>query len=155
MPGIYSYDSPKKLFKKRMRDYTSFCLNPSEDGLFNKIFPLYHLREWICPGKNVHKKIQSKSKIDYTREEELYVTLHHMREYKVIRSLCNNAKHFEYKPDDLNGRMDVLYGARVDLMQAGDLLSITHFTVDSIEVRTIFGPVYMAYYKYFNNQLSD
>ena len=50
MAGIYSFNSPLKLFDKLTRDFFALYKNPSEDGIFSVVFSLYHLREWICPG---------------------------------------------------------------------------------------------------------
>jgi hypothetical protein len=147
MPGIYSYNSPHKLFEKLKRDFIEFFNNPSEDGLLTVLFSLYHLREWICPGKEIYKSIALKSEADRTSEERLYMNMYSMPEYKIVCSLCNHAKHFKNK--GLDGRTDALHGARAGMARAGDSLGITHFTVDGIEVRDIFCTVYKKYLEYF------
>ncbi len=103
------------------------------------------------PWQGCSQKNPKKSEIDYSTEEQLYTTLHGIKEYKIVCSLCNHAKHFECDRDKVNRQMDILHGARAGLMQAGDSLSITHFTVDGIEVRTIFAPVYTVYFEYFKH----
>jgi hypothetical protein len=151
MPGLYAYNSARKLFEKLIRDFTAFGANPSDDGLFAVIFTLYHLREWICPGEDAHKRIRNKPQLQRSREERLYATLHDMEEYKVVRALCNNAKHFEGRDGNLDDRTDKISGARAGMMRAGDSLSVTHFTVDGMEIRTILAPVFMIYFKYFQS----
>lgn len=71
-----------------------------------------------------------------------------MKEYEIIRGLCNNAKHFN--ATDINDRTEILVGARAGLMKAGDSLGITHFLVERIEIRDIFWPVYKVYFQYFD-----
>jgi hypothetical protein len=146
MAGIYSVNTPSRLFEKLVRAFTAFCSSPSEDGIFEVIFPLYHLREWICPeGFESYKNTPEDAR---TREERLHAYLHSMPEYEVLRDLCNSAKH--YSVGDISNRTDVLQGFRAGLGRAGDSLGITHFTVDGKELRTVFWPVYKVYFAYFH-----
>ena len=70
-----------------------------------------------------------------------------MKEYKLVASLCNNAKHFDVT--DINERTGILEGARCGLARCGDSYGITHFLVDGIEIRDVFWPVYNVYIQYF------
>jgi hypothetical protein len=145
MTGIYSINTPERLFEKLVRSFTTFCDSPSEDGIFEVVFPLYHLREWICPGGfDSYKTKPEKSR---TREERLHAQLHAMPEYEVVRGLCNSAKHYSVR--DFSNRTDVIQGFRAGLGKAGDSLGVTHFTVDGREIREYIWPVYEVYFAYF------
>lgn len=148
MAGIYSVNTSARLFDKLGRSFQSFCASPSEDGIFDVIFPLYHLREWICPGG--YESYKGKSEADLTAEEKLHAGLHEMPEYRLVRELCNSAKH--YTSDSLTARTNVLKGFRVGLGRAGDSLGVTHFLVDGREIRNIFFPVYKVYHAYFDGR---
>jgi len=143
--GIYTTSTPERLFERLERSFNAFCEWPSEDGIFDVIFPLYHLREWICPGG--HKSYKAKPEINRTPQERLHERLYLMPEYQVVQALCNNAKH--YNEGNLENRTDVLQGARAGLMRAGDSLGVTHFMVDGREIRDYFWPVYQVYRAYF------
>jgi hypothetical protein len=115
------------------------------------IFPLYHLREWICPGG--HKIYQLKPENVRTREERFHADLYAMPEYEVVGSLCNAAKH--YNARTLDGRTKVSEGFRAGLGRVGDSLGVTHFMVDGRDIRDFFWPVYRMYFDYFNEIQSD
>jgi len=150
MTGIYSYDGPQKLFEKLARDFTVFCDNPSEDGILNVIFPLYHLREWICPGG--YASYKKKSQETWDGAELLHDQLFNMREYRIVQEMCNNAKHFSDSAYGLSTRTSRLEGKRCGLGRCGDRFNITHFLIDRVEIRNAFWPVYAAYFKYFQSQ---
>ncbi|WP_440531803.1 hypothetical protein [Variovorax sp. YR566] len=145
MAGIYSLNTPQRLFEKLVRSFEAFCRSPSEDGIFEVIFPLYHLREWICPGG--YSSYKNKLEADRSKEERLHAQLHVMPEYEVIRELCNSAKHFS--SPTLSARTDVVQNLRAGHGRVGDSLGITHFTVDGKEIRDFFWPVYLVYLAYF------
>lgn len=146
MSGFYSINSPNRLFERLVERFTAFNKSPSEDGIFDVVFPLYHLREWIHPSG--HQSYKDKTPESFTREESLHSALHYMPEYRVIRDICNNAKHFD--DNDLSIRTKVYKGARAGLMTCGDSLGVTHFLVDGVEIRKIFWLVYRMYFEYFN-----
>jgi hypothetical protein len=74
-------------------------------------------------------------------------------DYKQIRALCNNSKHFHHK---LNGpTTSVIVGARAGLLRAGDSLGQTYFIVDGMDVRDILMDVYRSFKLYFEKQLPD
>ena len=153
MAGFYSY-TREKFFQRLVREFGTFCSSPSEEGIMSVVFPLCHLREWLYPGfaKEVGKAIEAKPDIDRTNEERLYITLTKMREYGLVLALCNHAKHFEYNKEPLDDKMCQLHGASAGMMRSGDSLGITHFTVDGIEIRDIFWPVYRMYFDYFETR---
>lgn len=150
MAGIYALDTSGRLFEKLVRDLGAFFDAPSEEGIFNVIFPLYHLREWVCPGG--YDSYKAKLPAARSHEEELHATLHTMPEYKVVRALCNRAKH--YTAGELGARTSVVHGLSVGYGRVGDSLGITHFLVDGIEIRDIFWPVYMVYFAHFRGRQS-
>lgn len=146
MTGVYSCNSPRRLFNRLARSYVAFHNSPSEDGIFDVVFPLYHLREWICPGGPASYKGKPNDKLSL--EERLHSQLHSTAEYQIVRDLCNNAKHYN-DASNLANRTDVLEGLRVGIGRAGDSLGITHFLVDGKEIRDVFSPVYKMYVDYF------
>lgn len=151
MDGIYSIDNPNRLFERLVRQFSAFCRSPSEDGIWDVIFPLYHLREWICPDG--YKSYKHKQKRELSREEWLHAHLYAMPEYEIVRSLCNAAKH--YSQEELEGRVQVAEGLRAGLARAGDSLGVTHFLVDGRDVRDFFWPVYQVYFHYFRTRQSE
>lgn len=151
MAGIYSIDTSKKLFEKLVRNFSEFCDSPSEDGIFEVIFPLYHLREWICPGG--YESYRTKPVEHRTVEEKLHADLHAMSEYETVRNLCNCAKH--YSVEGTAAKTSVLKGFRAGLGRAGDSLGVTHFMVEGVEIRDVFWPVYKAYFSYFQPKDND
>lgn len=146
MGGLYSINNSRRLFERLVVLYSTFYSNPSEEGIFDVIFPLCHLREWICPGK--YESYKNKDKKDITKEEALHALLHEMPEYKTIRELCNAAKH--YNANTLDNRTQIYQGARVGLANCEDSLDVTHYVVDGRDIRDIFWPVYSVYFSYFN-----
>jgi len=145
MAGIYSINSPQRLFEKLARDYAAFCAAPTEDGLWIVLFLLYHLREWICPGG--YESYQRKPECDRSREEIFHGKVYCIPEHQVVRSLCNGFKHCKLEP--LAGRTQAVQGFRVGLGRMGDSLGVTHFMVDGQDIRDIFGPVYNACLEFF------
>ena len=150
MPGFFTY-TPERFFQRLVRDFSAFCSSPSEDGVMSVVFHLFHLREWLCPGReeNMLKRIRQKAEADRTPAECLYLALEGLNEYRQVKALCIHAKHFECKKDSFDGKMNQLQGARAGMMRVGDGLGVTHFTVDGIEIRSILWPVYQMYFDYF------
>ncbi len=152
MSGIFSVNSASRLFEKLSRSIQAFEENPTEEGIFEIIFPLYHLREWILP--NGFASYKDKSETELTKEEKVHFHLHtNVPEYTVVRELCNNAKH--YKDMGLTGRTSVLEGFRVGYGRVGDRLDVTHFVVDGKDIRDFFNPVFQVYYDYFHTSDSS
>lgn len=145
MTGLYSINSPIRLFQKLAFNFVRYDCTPNEDHIYDVLFPLYHLREWIHPQG--HGTYQSKAVADWTKEEKLYDALHKLSAYQIVRSLCNNAKHFN--DEDLEERTAVLRKFRAGYGRCGDSLDVTHYLVDGIEIRTIFWEVYRVYFNYF------
>jgi len=147
MTGLFSYSTPEQLFEKLIKDFSAFYQAPSVDGLYAVLFPLYHLREWIYPGK--YTSYANKPVVNRTGEELLHETLFNMREYQIVRDLCNNAKHFADDDSNLSNRTAELESLRFGYGRYGDSFGITHYLVDGVEIRDILWPVYMTYFEYF------
>lgn len=148
MPGLFGVNTPHMLYERLSRSLAAFAAEPSEDGVFEVIFPLYHLREWICPGG--YESYRQVPEHMRTREQRLHARLHEMDEYQVVRDLCNNAKHFEDQENPRN--MQVLEGARAGFARAGDRLGVAHFVVDGREIRECFDAVAREYRTYFEGE---
>lgn len=144
-PGLYSIGSPRQLYEKVRRDFDAFYRQPTIDGLFSVLFPLYHLREWICPGG--HERYEHKSADARSDAERFHAALHAMPEYGQVRDLCNHAKHLGVP--EIGSRTEILEGLRVGLGGCNDALDVTHFVIDNREIRDVFWTVYIAYTKYF------
>lgn len=147
MPGLFGTDTPRKLHAHLDKALRAFAEHPTEDGIFEVIFPLYHLREWTCLGG--HESYRHVPEVERTPEQRLHSRLHTLEEYRVIRDLCNNAKHFEAKGALLE--TSVLEGLRVGYGRAGDSFGVTHFIVDGREIRKYFDAVAAEYHAYFND----
>lgn len=147
MSGLFGTDTPRKLHTRLVKALQAFAEHPSEDGIFDVIFPLYHLREWICPGG--YESYRHVPMVERTREQRLHSRLHALQEYRVIRDLCNSAKQFEAKGASLE--TSVLEGLRVGYGRAGDSLGVTHFVVDGREIRKCFDAVAAEDHAYFND----
>ncbi len=149
MSGLFSIDSPERLYEKVKQDFVAFYKDPTIDGLFQVLFPLYHLREWICPGG--YRTYKGKAVSARNAGEVLYSHLESLPEYSTLRSLCNHAKHLS--DPGLNARTEVLEGFRVGLGGCGDSLGVTHFVVENRDVRDVLSPVFRAYRNYFEGEL--
>ena len=147
MTGLFSITTSQKLFQKLVRSFASFCKDPSEEGLFEVLFPLYHLREWIYP--NGYGSYKTKDRLDRSEEEKLHEYLHSLPEYQTVRHLCNSAKHYTANSSLTT---EVFQGLRAGWGTCGDSLGVTHFVVDGVEIRRIFWPVYSTYFKYFKKK---
>ena len=146
MHGLYSFNTPERLFQRLQRSFATFCQSPSEDGLWDVLFPMYHLREWIYSGD--YSTYKGKADAELTREQRLHRDIYAMNEYAVIRELCNRAKHFNVKEDI--GALHVLQGARAGLANCNDSLGVTHFTINGQEIRSYLYPLMRAYVLYFH-----
>lgn len=148
MAGIFELTTARMMFEHLQKKWVSFCSNPNEELLIDTLFPMYHLREWICPKKWDEYKCRYPNNL--TDAEKLHFLLHDLPEYKIIRSLCNKTKHYS-KGSELDYRMDVVHGARAGLMRCGDSLGTVYFCVDGVDIRSIFNEVYCLYYRYFSS----
>ena len=155
MSGKYSINTAQKLFEKIGRDLESFYNHPSEDGIFNVIFPLYHLREWICPGG--YKSNEMKPCTEPTKEERIHDLLYNYDDYKIIRELCNNIKH--WNPSKLKNSIDLktyeTQGFICGLASCGESLGTENFLVNGKSIRDVFSSVYKVYNDYFENSIAN
>ncbi|NPE61370.1 hypothetical protein HLB26_21305 [Dickeya dadantii] len=145
MSGLFNTLDSSNMFVHLQKKWESFYHHPSEERLIDTLLPLYHLREWICPGSSASYK----NKDELTAEEKLHSFLYTYPPYEVVRELCNRTKHFKKQNGDIN--LNVIKGARTGLMRVGDALGSTYFTVDGVDIRDIFMAVYRVYYQYFES----
>jgi len=145
MPGLFGINEPRLLYKRLLCRLSIFTEHPIEEGIFDVIFLLCHLREWICPGgSDTYKHILEAER---SPEQKLHAKLHTLQEYIVVRDLCNNAKHFADRSPARE--MEVFVGTRAGFMRVGDRLDVMHLIVDGCEVREYFDVVVEEYYSYF------
>lgn len=143
--GHFDLNTPEALFKKASNDYFEFFKKPNSWTLFNLLATFNHLVEWICP--EAKGKSPKASYAHGTPQQKFYDQLWSKPEFRVIRSLCNNSKHFHHKPTEPN--TDVINGARAGRARAGDSISQTYYIVDGTDIRDILITVYQSYKKYF------
>lgn len=148
MAGLFSTGDAGAMFEHLKNKWVNFHNHPTEEGLIDTLFPMYHLREWIYQGKK--SDYSGKADDELSREEALNKTLWALPEYLVIKSLCNHSKHYMCDPDKNPEHVTVeIKGARAGLMKCGDSLSESYFLVDGRDIRDILMPVYKVYYEYF------
>ncbi|MEY8712030.1 hypothetical protein [Mangrovibacter phragmitis] len=148
MAGLFSKGDAAAMFNHLKNKWVSFHNDPTEEGLIDTLFPMYHLREWIYQGrKSVYK---SKSDDELTLEEGTDKKLWALPEYEIVKSLCNHSKHYKCDPgkNTVHSTVEVK-GARAGLMRCGDSLGASYFLVDGRDIREIFAAIYSIYYGYF------
>ena len=137
-----------KLYEKAKRDVLIFIRAPIEDHLFNALFALYHLREWIYPDG--YESYKNKNLNDMTSNEHFHNNLHTNPDYVIIRQLCNRAKHV--KVDSTSFETNLKQGLIPGYARAGDSLGQKVFLVENRDVRTVMENVLEEYNSYFNMQ---
>lgn len=148
MAGLFSTGDAGAMFEHLKSKWVTFYEHPTEEGLIDTLFPMFHLREWIYQGKK--KFYEGKNSSELSREEALDKKLWELPEYQVIKSLCNHSKHFRCNPDKNMIHVTVeVKGARAGLTKCGDSLGESYFLVDDRDIRDIFIEVYRTYYEYF------
>ena len=144
--GFFRLKTPYDLFCKVKCDFEDYCKNPNDYSLFNLLCGLNHLREWIEKYQNNHK---------FDSKPQFFVSkLLNDSDYKVIKELCNNAKHFK----DLKGigqRSNCFEGFRTGFSRAGDRLGQMNNTVDGKDIRDVVFNIYKKYKKYFEEIHKD
>ena len=153
MAGLFSTGDAGAMFGHLKNKWVSFYKHPTEEGLIDTLFPMFHLREWIYQGKK--SDYNNKPEEELSCEEALDKTLWALPEYRVIKSLCNHSKHFMCDPIR-NPEHDTVEvkGARAGLMKSGDSLGSSYFLVDGRDIRDAFMVVYRVYYAYFEAEKS-
>lgn len=146
MAVIFGAGEPKGMFKHLKTKWINFNLNPTEERLFDTLYPMYHMREWIYQG-NV-KDYAGKYEAYLSREQILDKTLWSLPEYLALRSLCNHTKHFKPGPSKVK-HTRVFQGANTEPLRCNDPSCCIHFTVDNRDIRDIFLAVYLIYHEYF------
>ncbi len=135
------------LFEKAKKDVAAFMGDQNDDNLLNALFVLNHLREWIYPPG--YEAYQGKPKDQYSREERLHAELHDDPDYRVIRDLCNRAKHVQAMMSTTTTR--VLIGLIAGFARAGDRLGQRNYIVDGEDVRVFMERLLDKYKAYFKN----
>ncbi|WP_054698601.1 hypothetical protein [Geotalea toluenoxydans] len=115
-------------------------------GLWDVLTCFNHLLEWICP--EAHGREPAAKFKDGTRTQRFYYRLWNSTDYKNIKDLCNNLKHFHHKASGPD--ISIEKGAKAGLLRAGDSLSQTYFLSDHEDVRVILMAVYREYKGYFD-----
>lgn len=145
MNGLFELNIPEDLFKKAQQDYESFCDNPNDYDLFNLLTTITHLRDWICPsGYNSYK---NKIKSIYTKEEKIHSKLYENKNFKIIKELCNNSKHFN--DSGIGVETEILNGFICDFSVCGDRLGQRNYLVEGQDLRDILNDVFFVYNEYF------
>lgn len=149
MAGLFNTGDARAMFEHLKIKWVNFYKHPSEEGLIDTLFPMYHLREWIFQGRE--SDYDGKSYVELSGEEVLDKTLRGLPDYKIVRSLCNHSKHYLCDPKKNPEHETVeIVGSPVGLMKCGDSLNSSYFLVDGRDVRDIFMAVYKVYYGYFD-----
>ena len=146
--GHFDLSTPEALYDKAVHDYSKFFKSPDSWSLFNLLTTFTHLLEWICP--EAKGKQPDICFVSGTKQQQFYYQMWNRNDYKLIRALCNNSKHFNHKT---NGpTTSVIKGARAGLLCAGDSLGQEYFIVDGKDIREMFVGIYRAYKQYFEEQ---
>lgn len=153
MSGLFGMGEAKDMFVHLQKKWGNFYENPTEEGLIDTLFPMYHLREWIYQGKIADHR--TKNNAELTLEEKIDKHLLALAEYQIVRSLCNHSKHYKTGPSNKEHETVEIKGPRAGLMRCGDSLGMSHFIVDGRDIRDIFVVVYRAYYEYFESLRSN
>ncbi|QLR44755.1 hypothetical protein HV346_19725 [Enterobacter sp. RHBSTW-00994] len=148
MAGLFNKCDAGAMFEHLKSKWVNFYKHPTEEGLIDTLFPMYHLREWIFQGKKIDYDGKPCGKL--SREEALDKALQELPDYLVVRSLCNHTKHYSCDPKRNREHKTVeIIDSPVGLMKCGDSLNSSYFLVDGRDVRDIFMAVYRVYYGYF------
>lgn len=134
--GFFELSTPYDLFCKAKHDLKVFCEKPSSYNLFNLVCVLNHLREWIEKDQSYDRK-----------SKQLCVELNKNQNYKIIKAVCNNAKHFR----NISQHYSVFEGFRCGFNRAGDRLGQRNYMVDGQDVRDIVSKVFNEYKTYFES----
>ena len=150
MSGFYLL-TPRALLAKAQREVVDFHETSALERLFDACCTLNHLRDWICPDAENRHKLQSWPN---GPEERFADELWKMNEYKVVRALCNRAKHFVITKSGPNPTTDVVHGAAVGLLRTGDAVLIYYLVglagTACYDVRDVLLALLRAYLTYFN-----
>jgi hypothetical protein len=135
------------LYEKARREVASIVSDSNDDSVLNALFALNHLRDWIYPDG--HDAYSKKNQKDYTDEERLHSELYSDPNYKIVRELCNRAKHVGEKE---NYSTCVREGLIAGLARAGDNLGQKNYLVDGEDLRSIMEKVLEKYDSYFRQR---
>ena len=144
--GIFDLEA-KDLYEKAKKDLDRFIGNPDEDSLLNVLFSLNHLRDWIYPPG--HTSYEGKSDDELSKEQTLHKELHNNKDYKIVRELCNRAKHVQVQGNQ--SKTSVKEGLIAGIARAGDRLGQRNYLVEGEDLRGILENVFNVYSAYFEN----
>lgn len=136
--GLFELKTPYDLFSKAKYDLKIFFKKPDNYSLFNLICTLNHLKEWTEKDK-AHKH-----KGKFCRE------LANNPDYKIVKELCNNAKHFY--DNGIGLRSKSFNGFTSGFSGAGDSLGQINYTVDGQDIRDIISRVFNKYKNFFEEK---
>lgn len=143
--GHFDLCTAEDLYKKAVHDYLHFFYQPNSWTLFNLLAAFTHLLEWICPEAN--GKPPRPEYAQGTYQQQFYFKQWNQDSYQKIRLLCNNSKHFQSRKD--GPITSVVEGSEVGLLQTGDSLNQTYYTVNGEDIRDILVDVYKSFKEYF------
>ena len=147
MAGLFSKGDATAMFDHLKNKWVEFYKNPTEEGLIDTLFPMYHLREWIYRGS---KNGRARKSGGVSRAELLNKRLWEQPEYLVVKSLCNHTKHYSCDPEKNPEHKTIeIVGSPAGLIKCGDALNSSYFLVDGRDVRDIFMVIYRIYLDYF------
>ena len=134
------------LFEEAQAAFAEYCREPSSRLLLFVLFSLNHLREWIAEAsyKELEKKRKNGSAL--LPNEEFYLEIEQLEEFRTIRELCNRSKHHSVKFG--GGCTSVTHGLTVD-GNCNDSLGQVYYRIDGVDSRRVFLPVFLAYYQWF------
>lgn len=113
--------------------------------LYALLTTLNHLREWIYPaGYNSYK---NKNKLKYTPEEKIHSQLYQNENYKTIKQLCNNSKHFN--DSGIGKKTEILNGLITGFNGCGDRIGQRNYLVNDKNLRDMVREVFGIYKEYF------
>lgn len=102
---VFLISTPFELFEKMKLEFDDFKNDPSSSRhAFNFTLTAYHLREWVWksllePDRNISNKISA----DLDDQDKFNTFINdNCPEFKLLRELANNAKHFYSKSDQNN-----------------------------------------------------
>ena len=145
MNGLFELKTSNDLFKKSQKDYESFCNDPNDYDLFNLLATLNHMREWICPAG--YDSYKNKKESNYTPEEKVHSQLFQNKNYKIIKELCNNSKHFN--DSGIGKKTEILNGFITGFNRCGDRIGQRNYLVKDKDLRDIVSEVFSIYKEYF------
>jgi hypothetical protein len=139
--GIFHLTSASHLLyclEAALKRYMSSKPKRIEDAFF-LIMGANHLREWIAPGYRPTFDHDRPSPLPNTEAEKFYVRIFDNADFKIVRGLCNRAKHLSVKckATDYTSGLTIDEWDLIDDVVDFDEGPPTGFFVDETEVSDI------------------